>query len=143
MAINDKDLKALDMENPELDREQQAIKEAAQTDTVVRGVNGAAEPKARRLRPLAGIIIIAVVVLAALYMRNGMANPPQEIDCADRDIEDWSRSCDECREGFALRSGEEWSRYRANTCSRIVDATSLHSGREWIKYRRDFKRRTH
>lgn len=74
MVNNDNDLKPLDMENPELDTEQQAIKDAAQTDTVVRGVNGAAEPKARRLRPLAGIIIIAVVVLAALYMRNGMAN---------------------------------------------------------------------
>jgi type IV secretion system protein VirB10 len=74
MATNDNDLKPLDIENPVLDPEQQAIKEAAQTDTVVRGVSGAAEPKARRLRPLAGIIIIAAVVLAALYMRNGMAN---------------------------------------------------------------------
>ena len=74
MANHDNDLVPLDIENPDLDPEEQAIKDAAQTDTVVRGVNGAAEPKARRLRPLAGIIIIAVVVLAALYMRHGMAN---------------------------------------------------------------------
>jgi type IV secretory pathway VirB10-like protein len=31
-------------------------------------------PRARKLRPLAGIIVIAIVVLAALYMRHGMAN---------------------------------------------------------------------
>ena len=74
MAANVNDLKPIHMEDPELDPEQEAIKDAAQTDTIVRGVNGAAEPKARRLRPLAGINIIAVVVLAALYMRNGMAN---------------------------------------------------------------------
>ena len=74
MATNDSDLRPLDLENAEADPEQEAIREAAQTDKVVRGVNGAAEPKARRLRPLAGMIVIAIVVLAALYMRHGMAN---------------------------------------------------------------------
>ena len=47
---------------------------AAQTDKVVRGVNGGLTPKARKLRPLAGLIIIALVVLAAAYMRHGLAN---------------------------------------------------------------------
>lgn len=74
MAANDTDVKPLDLENAEVDAEQQALKEAAQPDKVVRGVNGSAEPKARRLRPLAGLIVIAMVVLAALYMRHGMAN---------------------------------------------------------------------
>ena len=40
----------------------------------MRGVNGSLVPSARKLRPLAGIIIIVIVVLAALYMRQGMAN---------------------------------------------------------------------
>ena len=34
----------------------------------------ASAPKARKLRPLAGIIIIALVVLAAAYMRQGLAS---------------------------------------------------------------------
>jgi len=37
-------------------------------------VNGGLTPKARKLRPLAGLIIIALVVLAAAYMRHGLAN---------------------------------------------------------------------
>jgi len=74
MAINDEDLKALDLENSGGEREQEALKRAAQTDKVVRGVNGGVVPRARKLRPLAGIIVIAIVVLAALYMRHGMAN---------------------------------------------------------------------
>ena len=74
MATNDNNLGPLDLENAELDSEQQALKNAAQTDKAVHEVNGAAEPKARRLRPLAGMIVIAIVVLAALYMRHGMAN---------------------------------------------------------------------
>ena len=69
----------VDHERAEADREQQELIAAARTDTVVRGVNGAgvngaAEPKAKRLRPLAGMIVLAMVVLAALYMRHGMAN---------------------------------------------------------------------
>src|SRR5271154_2981884 len=74
METNDRDLRPLDLESADADPEQEALREAAQTDKVVRGVNGAAEPKARRLRPLAGMIVIAIVVLAALYMRHGMAN---------------------------------------------------------------------
>ena len=40
----------------------------------MRGVNGSLTPKARKLRPLAGIILIALVVLAAAYMRHGLAS---------------------------------------------------------------------
>jgi hypothetical protein len=71
MARNDEELKALDLENQGGEQEQEALKRAAQTDTVVRGVNGSVVPRARKLRPLAGIIVIAIVVLAALYMRHG------------------------------------------------------------------------
>jgi len=74
MATNVEDLKALDLENRGGEQEQEALKRAAQTDKVVRGVNGGVVPRARKLRPLAGIIVIAIVVLAALYMRHGMAN---------------------------------------------------------------------
>jgi type IV secretory pathway VirB10-like protein len=74
MATNGEELKALDLENQGGEQEQEALKRAAQTDKVVRGVNGSVVPRARKLRPLAGIIIIAIVVLAALYMRHGMAN---------------------------------------------------------------------
>jgi type IV secretory pathway VirB10-like protein len=74
MTDNDLNKQALDLEHADPDPEQEALKAAAQTDKVVRGVNGTAEPKARRLRPLAGVIVIAIVVLAALYMRHGMAN---------------------------------------------------------------------
>jgi type IV secretory pathway VirB10-like protein len=74
MPTNDMNTKPLDLENIEADPEQRAIEEAAQVDKVVHGVNGSAEPRARRLRPLAGLIVIAMVVLAALYMRHGMAN---------------------------------------------------------------------
>lgn len=74
MATNNEELKALDLENQRGEQEQEALKRAAQTDKVVRGVNGGVVPRARKLRPLAGIIVIAIVVLAALYMRHGMAN---------------------------------------------------------------------
>ena len=57
-----------------LEENQDEILEAAQTEKVVRGVNGSLTPKARKLRPLAGIILIALVVLAAAYMRHGLAN---------------------------------------------------------------------
>ena len=55
-------------------RDHAGIRDAAQTDKVVRGVNGSLTPKARKLRPLAGIILIALVVLAAAYMRHGLAS---------------------------------------------------------------------
>jgi type IV secretion system protein VirB10 len=74
MATNVEELKALDLENQGGEPEQEALKRAAHTDKVVRGVNGGVVPRARKLRPLAGIIVIALVVLAALYMRHGMAN---------------------------------------------------------------------
>ena len=73
MAANEGELKPLDLENTRADQEQEDLKRAAQTDKVVRGVNGSLVPSARKLRPLAGIIIIVIVVLAALYMREGMA----------------------------------------------------------------------
>src|SRR3984885_12007680 len=73
MAANEGELKPLDLENTRADQEQEDLKRAAQTDKVVRGVNGSLVPSARKLRPLAGIIIIVIVVLAALYMRQGMA----------------------------------------------------------------------
>ena len=66
MATNVEELKALDLENQGGEQEQEALKRAAQTDKVVRGVNGGVVPRARKLRPLAGIIVIAIVVLAAL-----------------------------------------------------------------------------
>jgi type IV secretory pathway VirB10-like protein len=74
MTTSNEELKAVDLENRGGDQEQEALKRAAQTDSVVRGVNGGVVPRARKLRPLAGIIVIAIVVLAALYMRHGMAN---------------------------------------------------------------------
>jgi type IV secretory pathway VirB10-like protein len=74
MATNEEELKPLDLENTRAEQEQEELKRAAQTDKVVRGVNGSLAPAARKLRPLAGIIIIVIVVLAALYMRQGMAN---------------------------------------------------------------------
>ena len=67
------ELKPLDLENQRAEREQEDLKRAAQTDKVVRGVNGSSVPSARKLRPLAGIIVIVIVVLAALYMRHGLA----------------------------------------------------------------------
>jgi type IV secretory pathway VirB10-like protein len=74
MATNGESPKALDLENAEASQNEEEIREAAQTDKVVRGVNGGLTPKARKLRPLAGLIIIALVVLAAAYMRHGLAN---------------------------------------------------------------------
>ena len=74
MATNEEELKPLDLENTRAEQEQEELKRAAQTDKVVRGVNGSLTPAARKLRPLAGIVIILIVVLAALYMRQGVAN---------------------------------------------------------------------
>jgi hypothetical protein len=74
MATNAENSKALDLESVEASQSEGEIREAAQTDKVVRGVNGGLAPKARKLRPLAGIIIIAPVVLAAAYMRHGLAS---------------------------------------------------------------------
>ncbi len=58
----------------ECEESQDEILAAAQPEKVVRGVNGSLTPKARKLRPLAGIIVIALVVLAAAYMHHGLAN---------------------------------------------------------------------
>jgi type IV secretion system protein TrbI len=74
MATNEEELKPLDLDNTRAEQEQEGLKRAAQTDKVVRGVNGSLVPSARKLRPLAGFVIIVIVVLAALYMRQGMAN---------------------------------------------------------------------
>src|SRR5580704_6337938 len=74
MATNETELKPLDLENTGAEQEQEDLKRAAQTDKVVRGINGSLVPAARKLRPLAGVIIIVIVVLAALYMRQGMAS---------------------------------------------------------------------
>jgi type IV secretory pathway VirB10-like protein len=74
MATTGEKARALDLENVEAAQSDEEIKAAAQTDKVVRGVNGGLTPKARKLRPLAGLIIIALVVMAAAYMRHGLAN---------------------------------------------------------------------
>ena len=74
MAITGEKSKSLDLESAGAEQSQDEIRDAAQTDKVVRGVNGSLTPKARKLRPLAGIILIALVVLAAAYMRHGLAN---------------------------------------------------------------------
>jgi type IV secretion system protein VirB10 len=74
MAITGENSKPLDLESAASEQSQDEIRDAAQTDKVVRGVNGSLTPKARKLRPLAGIILIALVVLAAAYMRHGLAS---------------------------------------------------------------------
>jgi type IV secretion system protein VirB10 len=78
MAITGENSKPLNLESAaseqSAERSQDEIRSAAQTDKVVRGVNGSLTPKARKLRPLAGIILIALVVLAAAYMRHGLAS---------------------------------------------------------------------
>ena len=78
MAITGENSKPLDLESAatgqSAEQSQDEIRNAAQTDKVVRGVNGSLTPKARKLRPLAGIILIALVVLAAAYMRHGLAS---------------------------------------------------------------------
>ena len=53
--------------------EERAVADA-DLDSVVRGVGGAAPPKAKRIRPLAGLIVIGLVVLAAGYMQHGLKN---------------------------------------------------------------------
>jgi hypothetical protein len=78
MAITGENSKPLDLESAGTDQSaqqsQDKIRDAAQTYKVVRGVNGSLTPKARKLRPLAGVILIALVVLAAAYMRHGLAS---------------------------------------------------------------------
>lgn len=71
MAMETEDVKALDLEKE--DQEQESLKDAAQTDKVVRGVNGGVVPSARKLRPLAGLIVVLIVACAAMYMHHGMA----------------------------------------------------------------------
>jgi type IV secretory pathway VirB10-like protein len=73
VAINEESLKPVDLESAPTDNEREQLLREAQVDKVVRGVNGSISPKVRRLRPLAGIIIIVIVVLAAAYMRHGMS----------------------------------------------------------------------
>jgi type IV secretion system protein TrbI len=46
----------------------------ADLNAVVRGVGGAPAPKAKRVRPLAGLIVIGLVVLAVGYMQHGLKN---------------------------------------------------------------------
>jgi type IV secretion system protein VirB10 len=53
--------------------DEQAVADA-DLDKVVRGVGGAAPPKSKRIRPLAGLIVIGLVVLAAGYMQHGLKN---------------------------------------------------------------------
>ena len=72
MAINEESLKPVDLESAHTDDERDQLLREAQVDKVVRGVNGGISPKVRRLRPLAGIIIV-IFVLAAAYMRHGMS----------------------------------------------------------------------
>ena len=74
MATKGEKARAPDLENARASQSEEEIRAAAQTDKVVRGVNGGLTPKARKLRPLAGLIIISLVVLAAAYMRHGLAN---------------------------------------------------------------------
>ena len=73
MIKPDENPKPVNLEG-EREENQEEVLAAAQPDKVVRGVNGSLTPKARKLRPLAGIILIALVVLAAAYMRHGLAN---------------------------------------------------------------------
>jgi type IV secretion system protein VirB10 len=83
MAITGENSKPLDLESAGAEQSaqqsQDEIRDAAETDKVVRGVNGSLTPKARKLRPLAGIILIALVVLAAAYMRHGLANRNKKV----------------------------------------------------------------
>jgi Bacterial conjugation TrbI-like protein len=73
VTINEESRKPVDLESAHADDEREKLLQDAQVDKVVRGVNGSISPKVRRLRPLAGIIIIAIVVVAALYMRHGLS----------------------------------------------------------------------
>jgi type IV secretion system protein TrbI len=73
VTINEESRKPVDLESAHADDEREKLLQDAQVDKVVRGVNGSISPKVRRLRPLAGIIIIAIVVAAALYMRHGLS----------------------------------------------------------------------
>lgn len=73
MAEPDEKSTSVNLES-EREETQGEILAAALPESVVRGVNGSLTPKARKLRPLAGIIVVALVVLAAAYMRHGLAN---------------------------------------------------------------------
>lgn len=73
MAKPDEKSTSVNLEG-EREETQDEILAAAQPESVVRGVNGSLTPKARKLRPLAGMIVIALVVLAAAYMHHGLAN---------------------------------------------------------------------
>ena len=78
MAITGENPKPLDLESATgkaRAKSRRDPKRAAQTDKVVRGVNGSLTPKARKLRPLAGIIIIAIVVLAAAVYATWAGKP--------------------------------------------------------------------
>jgi len=79
MATTGESPKPLDLETAAAEQNQDEIRAAAQTEKVVRGVNGSLTPKARKLRPLAGIIIIVLVVLAAAYMRHGLASRSKKV----------------------------------------------------------------
>jgi len=70
---------------------QDEILEAAQTDKVVRGVNGSLTPKARKLRPLAGIILIALVCAGRGLHAAWAGQSPQENGQAGRYREDWKQ----------------------------------------------------
>lgn len=70
MAINDEQEKPLDLE----DAEQKQILEAANPDKVVRGANGGVKTTARKLRPLAILIVLGIVGVAMMYMRHGLTN---------------------------------------------------------------------
>ena len=48
MATTDEEMKVLDLESQGGEGEQEALKRSAQTDKVVRGVNGSVMPRARK-----------------------------------------------------------------------------------------------
>ena len=53
MATNEADLNPVYLENTRAEQEQEDLKRAAQTDNVVRGVNGSLVPAARKLSGIA------------------------------------------------------------------------------------------
>ncbi len=71
-------------------------------------------PKARKLRPLAGIILIALVVLAAAYMRHGLANRHKKTVKQADTAEGRRRTGDDGRKGPPVGPGAERPEYRAN-----------------------------
>ena len=107
MATNAENSKALDLESVEASQSEEEIREAAQTDKVVRGVNGGLAPKARKLRPLAGLIIIALVVLNGGIHAAWSGEPEQEGREAVGRGEDRRRPCNNSREGHVVGPGAE------------------------------------